>query len=53
VIVRLVARIATVDGPITYNLTNLRLGAQAPSLFAVPAGYQQRSWVEAAGLLGF
>jgi hypothetical protein len=53
VIVRLVARIATVDGPITYNLTNLRLGAQAPSLFAVPAGSQQRSGVEAAGLLGF
>jgi len=53
VVVRLVARVATVDGPITYNLTNLRMGPQTPSLFAVPAGYQQRSWVEAAGLLGF
>jgi len=53
VVVRLTVRIATVDGPITYNLTNLRLGPQTPSLFAVPAGYQQRSWAEAAALLGF
>jgi len=53
VVVRVVARIATVEGPITYNLTNLRMGQQSPSLFGVPAGYQQRSWMEAAGLLGF
>jgi hypothetical protein len=53
IIVRLVARIATVDGPITYNLTNLRVGPQSPSLFGVPSGYLKRSWSEAAALLGF
>lgn len=53
IVVRLVARIATVDGPITYNLTNLRVGPQSPSLFGVPSGYQKYSWNEAAALLGF
>lgn len=53
IIVRLVARIATVDGPITYNLTNLRVGPQSPSFFGVPSGYQKYSWNEAAALLGF
>lgn len=52
VIVRLVARIATVNGPITYNLTNLRVGQQPPTLFTVPEGYMERSWSEAAALLG-
>lgn len=53
VIVRLVARIASVEGPVTYNLTNLRMGLQSPSLFGVPSGYQKYTWSEAAALLGF
>lgn len=53
VIVRVVVRIGEQAAPLVYNLTNLKLEAQRPSLFAMPGGLQRRSWSQAMGLLGW
>lgn len=51
-IVRIVVRIGTQSAPVVYNLTNLKIEPQKPSLFAVPAGLQRRPWSDAVALIG-